>query len=255
MKLITLNTWGGRAGCDNLLQFFQSNKDNIDIFCLQEIWSAPYDDLEGFSAGGKNIEHENILVYGMQDISKILSDYKSIFNPHYLDNYGLMISLKNNINLIKEGELFVYRYKGYLPEGDIGRHARNIQYVTFHLDSKEITVINFHGLWNGQGKGDSEERIDQSKKIIEFIKNLKGEIVLCGDFNLLPDTKSLKMFEDFGLRNLVLEYGVNSTRTSFYTKPEKFADYIFVSKGITVNDFRVLPDEVSDHSPILIDFE
>jgi endonuclease/exonuclease/phosphatase family metal-dependent hydrolase len=63
------------------------------------------------------------------------------------------------------------------------------------------------------------------------------------------------MFEDFGLRNLVKEYGVISTRTHFYTKPEKFADYIFVLQGIDVKDFRVLPDAVSDHSPLYLEFE
>jgi endonuclease/exonuclease/phosphatase family metal-dependent hydrolase len=78
---------------------------------------------------------------------------------------------------------------------------------------------------------------------------------LCGDFNLPPNTKSLAMFEEFGLRNLISEYKINSTRTSFYTKEEKFADYIFVSNGIKVNDFSVLPDEVSDHAPLFIDFE
>jgi endonuclease/exonuclease/phosphatase family metal-dependent hydrolase len=42
---------------------------------------------------------------------------------------------------------------------------------------------------------------------------------------------------------------------SFYEKPEKFADYMFVSKGIAVRDFQVLPDEVSDHAPLFLDFD
>jgi len=48
---------------------------------------------------------------------------------------------------------------------------------------------------------------------------------------------------------------VSSTRTSFYTKPEKHADYAFVTKGISVTDFKVLPDEVSDHAPLLIEVQ
>ena len=78
---------------------------------------------------------------------------------------------------------------------------------------------------------------------------------MCGDFNLLPSTESIKMFEDFDLINLIKENNIISTRTSFYKKEEKFADYVFVSKGIKVNEFKVLIDEISDHSPLLIDFE
>ena len=32
-----------------------------------------------------------------------------------------------------------------------------------------------------------------------------------------------------------------------------FADYIFVSKDIKVKDFKVLPDEVSDHLALSIE--
>jgi hypothetical protein len=143
----------------NCLIFFETNKDSIDIFCLQEVWSAPYDHLEGFSAGGKNIEHNNILVYGMQEISKVLSGYTSIFHPHHLENYGLMLSLKDIFRIKNSGDVFVHKHKGYIPEGDVGNHARNIQYITFENGAKSVTVINFHGLWNGKGKTDSEDRI------------------------------------------------------------------------------------------------
>jgi endonuclease/exonuclease/phosphatase family metal-dependent hydrolase len=79
--------------------------------------------------------------------------------------------------------------------------------------------------------------------------------VLCGDFNLLPDAGSMRIFGAAGLRNLVLEFGVTSTRTSLYPGLERFADYVLVSDGIGVRDFRVLLDEVSDHAPLLLEFD
>jgi endonuclease/exonuclease/phosphatase family metal-dependent hydrolase len=61
--------------------------------------------------------------------------------------------------------------------------------------------------------------------------------------------------KELGMRNLITEYGVTSTRTSLYTKTEeRFADYIFVSKDIEVKDFKVLPDVVSDHAALLLEF-
>lgn len=254
MKLISLNTWGGRAGKEGLLSFLKKRAD-VDIFCLQEIWSAPYEHLEGSKAGGRDIVHENIMVYGMQEISALLSEHQSYFYPHHMDNYGLMMLVKNDIKIIEEGEIFVYKHKGYLPEGDVGNHARNIQYVTFQKNGKKCTAINFHGLWNGKGKSDCKERLMQSEKIVEFVTQLSNPFVLCGDFNLLLDTESVAILEKAGLKNLIREYGISSTRTSYYTKPEKHADYVFVSKGIEVLNFQVLPDEVSDHAPLFIDFE
>jgi len=39
-----------------------------------------------------------------------------------------------------------------------------------------------------------------------------------------------------------------------YTKTEKFADYVLTSPNIQVIDFQVLPDAVSDHSPLQVEF-
>ena len=79
MKLITLNTWGGRAGKEGLLAFFDAHKNDVDIFCLQEILSAPYEHLEGHDAGGKRFDHTEIMVRGMQEISGLLSDHSTFF--------------------------------------------------------------------------------------------------------------------------------------------------------------------------------
>lgn len=255
MRIISLNTWGGRGGKENLLAFLKKHKDTTDIFCLQEVWAAPYEHLEGVSAGGIAINNEQIMTRGLQEISEALSDYVAFFRPHHGDYYGLLMMVHRNLIVSEEGELFVYKQKGFVTEGDIGNHARNIQYVTIETETGPLTIINFHGLWNGKGKTDTEDRILQSKNILAFVKKLKGEYILCGDFNLLPDTESIKLFESEGLRNLIREHKISSTRTSFYTKPEKHADYVFVTQGLNVMDFKVLPDEVSDHSPLLIEVQ
>ncbi len=252
MKIVCLNTWGGRAGKEGLLSFFAAHKDDTDIFCLQEIWSAPYSDLEGQKVGGKDLDHSAIMVNGLQEISELLAEHAPIFRPHHGDNYGLLMLVKNGIEILADGEVFVHKEKGYIPEGDIGKHARNIQFVTAEHNGAPLTVINFHGLWNGQGKGDSEDRIAQSEKIKNFMQNLQGNIVLCGDFNLEPDTESLRILEGSGLRNLIRENGITSTRTAHYTGPVKFADYVLVSETLEVADFQVLPDEVSDHTPLML---
>ena len=113
--------------------------------------------------------------------------------------------------------------------------------------------MNVHGLWNGRGKTDTEDRLSQSSKIKEFMSTVAARKILCGDFNLKPDTQSLKMLSE-DMQNLIEMHQVTSTRTSFYPKAERFADYIFTSKDVSVNHFEVLKDEVSDHAPLLVEF-
>ena len=63
------------------------------------------------------------------------------------------------------------------------------------------------------------------------------------------------MCETEGMHNLIDQHNIISTRTSYYPKEEKFADYVFTSHEIKVNHFSVLKEEVSDHAPLLIDFD
>jgi endonuclease/exonuclease/phosphatase (EEP) superfamily protein YafD len=219
------------------------------------VWAAPYEHLEGVAAGGLKIQHGNILTYGLQEISTSLSDFNPYFHPSYQDNYGLLTLVRKSYVVQKSGDIWVHEHKDFIPQGDIGHHARNLQFVTIKYNRDTLTVCNFHGLWNGKGKTDSESKISQSKKIIDFTATLDGNAILCGDFNLLPNTESIKLLEEAGFQNLIRKYNVTSTRTSYYTKPEKYADYIFTSNEVIVRDFKVLSDEVSDHAPLIVEIK
>jgi endonuclease/exonuclease/phosphatase family metal-dependent hydrolase len=133
--------------------------------------------------------------------------------------------------------------------------GRNIQFIQFNDAGHDYTVINFHGLWNGGGKKDSPERLEQSRRVKEFIDTRgRGKVVLIGDFNLEPNTESVAILEK-GMRNLIKEYDVTSTRSHYYPKPVKFADYAIVSKDLVVTRFEVLQDPISDHLPLLLEFD
>ena len=250
MKLISLNTWGGRAGKEKLLEFFSRHK-GVDIFCLQEIWSGGEHEIQGFDWA------EGAVTQILTNIAEILTDHKVFFYPHYKDFFGLSIFVRNGLKIIEEGDIFVYKDRGDVlaDSNKPANSPRNLQYLTIETPHGVRTILNFHGLWNGGGKTDAPERLIQSDNITKFIKELSNPHVLVGDFNLLPDTQSLKKLEDFGLRNLIKEHGITSTRSSYYTKPARFADYTLVSKDIKVNEFKVLPDEVSDHLAMYLDFE
>ena len=232
-----------------LLNFFRTHTD-VDIFCLQEVWNGGENMLKEKSAGSGLAKRVTTL---LSDIQSALPEYQVSYRPHFHDFYGLALFSKKELEIVDEGELYIYREKGFISDTEFGNHARILQFATLKTENGLQTIVHLHGLWNGKGKGDSEDRLIQSDRIVQFLSKLQNPFVVVGDFNLRPDTESIKILENLGLHNLITEYKIVSTRTSLYTKPELFADYAFVSDGIEVLDFKVLPDEVSDHAPLYLE--
>lgn len=250
MKLISLNIWAG-AVYEPLINFFEKYSNDTDIFCLQEVWSNSNPPDSIFKAVPENVRPK-IRTNILSEIKDVLPEFNNYFAPAQ-DDYGVAIFSKKDIPIKNYGEFFVYRTKDSVVGSDATTLGRNLQYIEFENNNKTYTVSHFHGLWAGGGKKDTDSRIEQSKKVSEFLDKASGAKVLCGDFNLLPDTESLRILEK-NMRNLLKEYGITSTRSHYYTKPEKFADYILVSPDVNVNDFKVLPDVVSDHMALMLDF-
>ena len=252
MKLISLNVDRG-AHRESFLEFLKAKRDDTDVFCFQEVINGGEKELTTFWNDEKR-KTWNLLTL----IEESLPGHTSFFRPHVGDWAGLATLVRKDVPVMHEGEVFVFGNSRIYPGSPEWKPPapRNIQYIGMSLQGKDITVINFHGLWDKTGKGDTEQRITQSQNIILFAKSISGDFVLCGDFNLLPDTESIHMLEEeLHLGNLIREYGITSTRTPLFPGPEKFADYILTTAGINVRDFKVLQDVVSDHAPLFLEFD
>lgn len=254
MKLICLNIWDARI-FDPLMKFFENNQET-DIFCLQEVFNG---DEPTYFRGDKRIN-------GFKEISKRLPNYEGYFAvTEKLDEiplkgmkipYGLAIFVKKGIKILSHHHEIIFGKE--VSVNDDGRtHKRVIQTICIDNGGKELAISNVHGLWNGQGKTDTPDRIEQSNKIKNHINNFKHPVLLVGDFNLLPETESLAIVAK-GMRDLIKENNVTSTRSSLYTKHEKpvlFADYVFASPEIEMSSFKVLNDVVSDHLPLSVEIK
>lgn len=241
LKLVTLNVWGGRVR-EPILEYFSKNKD-VDIFCLQEVYhNAP-------SKISDEDCYLNLNFFG--EVSEILNNHTPYFRPVVNNIYGIGVLIKNTVTVTDEGQIVIYENKDY--EGVGPRHSRIAQWVKCTHDGSDYVIVNVHGLWNGKGKKDSEDRIIQSKKIKEFVDACRAPVIICGDFNLEPNTDSLEILSS-GMNDLIKENNITSTRTSFYEKDVRYADYIFTSDNVTVNKFDVIEDEVSDHNALELEF-
>lgn len=264
MKIESLNTWGGRI-FDPLIQHFKNNQD-IEIFCLQEIYSTPTENKYTREVSLNNLSFEDApgranlfdeisaaLPNHVGFFTSCLSGFDSAGEATFELDFGQAMFFKNEVSVLSTGETSVFRDKGGFIVGDNTSQPRALQHAEIEKDGKKYAIANFHGTWTGGGKGDTESRIEQSQKVKRALDALSGSKILCGDFNLAPDTESIAILEE-GMENLIKTYGVASTRSEFYKKPLKFADYILISPGVMVNDFKVLQEPVSDHLPLQLDF-
>lgn len=245
MKEICWNVAGGKR-TDQILSFIGENQ-SCDVFCFQEVFNHGICTRPVFK--GANMDLFN-------DTQNKLDKHTGFFVTHQDNEEGLAIFVNKQFKTINQGDIFVHKQRNAMVYNDGAELGRNLQYSEVVIDYKKYLFLNFHGLWDKVGKVDTPERIIQSQNIIKFLESYRDDgIILSGDFNLSPDTQSIKILEECGLINLNSRFGINSTRSSFYDGLVKCVDYIFVNNRIHVNSLSTIQSEASDHLPLLLEFD
>lgn len=260
MKLISLNTLGGKF-FDSLSKFIKLHSENTDIFCFQEMFDT--------NSSFKQFPQYRANLLG--EMSKMLPNFDYFFAPVLknsdIDGNPVNFDLEHGLALFVDKTIKVKNYKSYfiskdrvvsVVKKDFSDIPVNMQVFSFIINGKNFTVCNFHGASFPGSKLDTLQRIEQSKKIKKILKNRQGNKIIAGDFNLLPETQSIKILEE-GMRNLIKEFHVKKTRSNlspFFGKEnfQNFADYIFVSNDISINNFQVPDVKISDHLPMILEF-
>lgn len=258
MKIISLNIAFGEK-LQPLLEFIKTNSFETDIFCFQEV-------LFGKDRSFSKENHARLNIFS--EIQGILPDFDSnVFlaplKAIYIKNEllpkdvrpGMAIFYRKKLNIINLGGYKTY--KGEVEGMSYGAMVTgNCQWIEIREDDRESFLINhIHGIYQiDTNKRDTEARKIQSQTIINFFNSQKGKKLLIGDFNLLPDTTSIEILES-NMRNLIKEFKITNTRSRFYEKSIRYADYAFISRDVIVNEFKVLEDQVSDHLPLELEFE
>lgn len=251
MKLISLNIWTGIV-YEPLIKFITEKADEVDVFCFQEVMFGSKSEFTPIQKFRVNIfsELENIL-------KKFVPFTHYSTGTHFIKEplsfpAGQAIFVKNSIKVKNNGGFLCYDEKGPIGAEPFGKISGNCQWVDLE---NGMVIANLHGLWQeGTDKKDTPERIKQSWIVKEFLDKKTGKKILCGDFNLLPNSKSISILER-GMRNLVKEYKIESTRSNLYDGEIGFADYILVSPDVEVKGFRLLQDTISDHLPLYLNFD
>lgn len=132
-------------------------------------------------------------------------------------------------------------------------NIRAFQHVQVAIGSKKLNLLNHHGHHIDSHKLGDDETKRQVKQICEYIKGLDGSVILCGDFNLAPESESIQLINE-NLVNLSAQHSLKTTRSKLTYKNE-VCDYIFVSHDIKVNSFVMDDAIISDHNALILDFD
>ena len=228
MKVIFLNTCNGKIR-EGIAAFIKQQSSNADVFCFQEVY----------------MEMQIFCRVVLPNFRKI-NGYKKVAED---DDFPQATYLRNDLELLSS-ELVLEKQ----PGTGLGI------YTQINTGNTMVHLCNFHGAARPGDKLDTPQRINQSKGLIDFFKDKNGLKIIGGDFNLLPETKSAKMFEENGYRDLIKDFNIRTTRNRlawemYPDNKQYYSDYVFVSAEVNIREFSVSENEISDHLPLVLSIE
>lgn len=246
LKFITLNIWRGNL-LSKIIAFLK--EEGPDICVMQEVFN------------GSSLELlKNFRSFSL--IKQHLGYPHGVFGPAFLD-VTTPDHVENGNALFSKYPILSHQIAFYdVPYGeymDVPEKyefcPRNLQHAVIEVNSERLNVFNTHGIYGLEGK-DHARRLHMSQTIVDAIK-AKQNVILAGDFNLPPNTKTIRNVEKH-LTNVFKDELV----TTFNMKRKDNQDYgkvvvdmIFVSKNIKVLEHYCPKVDISDHFPLVCALE
>jgi endonuclease/exonuclease/phosphatase family metal-dependent hydrolase len=265
MKVMSLNGWGGKLHTE-LIVYLSAVQP--DVLCLQEVVHTPATAKDWLTyRDGDHVLPQRANFF--RDVSAALPDHVATFCPaaqgmlwdeeaSVPSQWGLATFVHASLPVIAQAQGFVH--KAFSPDG-YGDHprSRSAHAVRLydHAKQRAVSITHMHGLRDLNGKMDTPERAAQARRLIELSARVSedGDIrIICGDFNVEPQSETLALLRQEGFTELVTAGGFDGTRTSHYRKPGRFADYMLINRPEAAVAFDVVRDpEVSDHCPLVLE--
>ncbi len=213
-----------------------------------------------------------------RDLATVILSRYPLFNPR---NYDFGQSFRHNRGVNYFARL-MNEAKGYtFAEVDPGGGAVAIMNVHL-LNDIVYQVLRYLGK---QVRGQTFERAWQAEKLLEHagehLARGTSELVVAGDFNTVPRESQLRfdqsrngdpddyrrdmtmyLIRESGLLRTVPELfgsgdpgSIRPYHTYPAVEPDRTLDYIFVSRGLGIADYRVMGTPVSDHLAVVATLE
>lgn len=265
MKVMCLNGWGGKLH-DVLLPYLGDAAP--DVLCLQEVVHSPQSHKDWLTyRDGDHVLPQRANFF--RDVCAALPDHIATFCPAAQgvlwdgdqampSQWGLATFVHGSLCVVAQVQGFVHKDFSADGYGDHprSRSAHGVRLFD-HGRDRFVAITHMHGLRDLRGKIDTPERRVQAQRLLGMSRQVaSGDdlSVICGDFNVEPDSDTLKVLREAGMEELVTARGFTSTRTALYEKPGKYADYMLINRPEDVLGFDVVhAPEVSDHCPLVLE--
>jgi endonuclease/exonuclease/phosphatase family metal-dependent hydrolase len=252
MKIIQLNTWQGRI-TEPLLNFIKTTVP--DILLTQEIFSYPapvspdspwkqfslleqiatqnHFDHVFFSPSGYLTLFGQKVGYGNAVFSKYAFNHTS---THYTGGPGP--AQFDNPNIYDNNA------------------GRNFQHVRINTGKTTLNLINHHGHWVDQPRGDAVS-LERLQQVADYIATLTDPVILGGDFNLSPDSAPVQALQHtLKLHDLVADAHPSSTLSAaHYVGINIICDYLLASPSLKVKSIQISEKIVSDHKAVIAEID
>ncbi len=256
IKIITLNIFNGEF-LEKCIDFLKT--ENPDIFVLQEVYDSQATALDK-------------RFHSLETLKQEFKHYFCFYSRAYfkeiegnkVDNGNAVFS---KFAILKKKTIFYYREYTSRSAETVKQFfltPRNLQHVVLTTDDAVVNIFNTQGVWGLDGK-DNKDRLKMSEVIVDQIKN-KKKIILAGDFNVSPNTKTIRDLEKYlvSVFNGELKTTFNMKQKIPFSQQASFldeenvkgfatavVDMIFVSPDIKVIDHYCPQLDISDHFPLV----
>jgi len=254
IKFLQLNINGDNFW-DKLITYLTSH--DFDVMHLQEVTGI--DTICGIIDSKRDVfaELQKILQENYHGELSICQRYTS-GQESYMANATFY---KKIFSLHEKTELVLAKPDGLFPSDSVAfeKLGRTLLHLKLEAEGKTVSFLNTHLVWAKTPK-EEPHQTEQGKTLLNYLQTVPEPFILSGDFNLDPEQPTLQKINRVA-RNLTDHYHVINTlnprthRAKVLFPPGVAVDYIFTSKDLTVKNFAVIEEDLSDHLGLTAEIE
>lgn len=254
-SVLQLNTFAD-IYWDKLVSFLTSH--DFDILQLQEL--SGKDTISGIihSRHDTYKELNALLQENYSSELAIANNFTSNPTTSYMGNATFykkqfILQEKHIIPLYQRTSPFPSDAKSFEKAG------RNLLHLKLLIDGKTISFLNAHLAW-AKTSYEEPHQTEQGEKFLSYLEQVQRPWILSGDFNLNPQQPTIQKINQLAW-NLTSENHITNTLNPRNHRakglfPKGIAvDYMYVTDDITVKDFSVIEEDISDHFGLQATYE
>lgn len=249
IKVLSLNLWNGGRLLNQAKEFLYEQQ--ADLMFLQEAYN------------GKNpLIGDRFRT--VQILSSVFPNHDFYFAPVFLDKRQEEGNLEHGQLIISKFPLtqqksihFDMPYDEYDHDSitDFSNFPTLLQTAFVQINNIKIKLLNIHGPVNNDGTADSPPRIKMRNVILKEIEN-QPHVILAGDFNVQPQTKTIASIEEkltsIFKDELITSFNLQQKNLEKYPGfATAVVDMMFIRPNFKIINKLCPQANISDHLPLI----